>query len=241
MYRNFIFDLYGTLVDIHTNERKASFWKKCAALLTEFGCPYEPAELRKAYFHYIKLQKVDLSRKFTYPEVDLSKVFLSLFADKGFYPDKSFLSYYASTFRVLSRDFLSLYPDTIAILETLKQAGRNVYLLSNAQTLFTVPEMKELGIYDYFDDVLISSELSCKKPDTAFMQKLLDKHNLVVEESIMIGNEFESDIAVANAVGMDSFYIHTDISPELTGEETATYIDTKTGYLPLKKIQSLLK
>ena len=27
MYHNFIFDLYGTLVDIHTNENKTSLWK----------------------------------------------------------------------------------------------------------------------------------------------------------------------------------------------------------------------
>mgnify|MGYP002517624889 CR=1 FL=1 len=30
MYHNFIFDLYGTLVDIHTNEHKPSLWKKLA-------------------------------------------------------------------------------------------------------------------------------------------------------------------------------------------------------------------
>ena len=28
MYQNYIFDLYGTLVDIHTNEKKAYLWKK---------------------------------------------------------------------------------------------------------------------------------------------------------------------------------------------------------------------
>ena len=26
MYQNYIFDLYGTLVDIRTNERKPSLW-----------------------------------------------------------------------------------------------------------------------------------------------------------------------------------------------------------------------
>ena len=29
-YQNYIFDLYGTLVDIHTDENKASLWKKIA-------------------------------------------------------------------------------------------------------------------------------------------------------------------------------------------------------------------
>ena len=28
MYQNYIFDLYGTLVDIHTNEKKAYLWKE---------------------------------------------------------------------------------------------------------------------------------------------------------------------------------------------------------------------
>lgn len=31
MYHNFIFDLYGTLVDIHTNENKTSLWKRLPA------------------------------------------------------------------------------------------------------------------------------------------------------------------------------------------------------------------
>lgn len=38
MYHNFIFDLYGTLVDIHTNENKTSLWKKACAVLFLPGC-----------------------------------------------------------------------------------------------------------------------------------------------------------------------------------------------------------
>lgn len=30
MYQNYIFDLYGTLVDIHTNENKHYLWEKMA-------------------------------------------------------------------------------------------------------------------------------------------------------------------------------------------------------------------
>lgn len=28
MYKNYIFDLYGTLLDIHTNESKKYLWEK---------------------------------------------------------------------------------------------------------------------------------------------------------------------------------------------------------------------
>ena len=41
-YRNYIFDLYGTLVDISTNEAKASLWKNMAWLFSMMGASYEP-------------------------------------------------------------------------------------------------------------------------------------------------------------------------------------------------------
>lgn len=49
MYRNFIFDLYGTLVDIHTNEYKPSLWKKMALFYSFQGAAYTGKELRCRY------------------------------------------------------------------------------------------------------------------------------------------------------------------------------------------------
>lgn len=34
-YQNFVFDLYGTLVDIRTDEEQPSFWRSCSRYL---GC-----------------------------------------------------------------------------------------------------------------------------------------------------------------------------------------------------------
>ena len=47
-YDNYIFDLYGTLVDIHTNEKKAYLWKKMSLFFGMKGAAYEPKELRMA-------------------------------------------------------------------------------------------------------------------------------------------------------------------------------------------------
>lgn len=239
-YKNFIFDLYGTLVDIHTDENKKGFWKRIAAILTEFGYPYQWEELKEEYEAQIQKQKRKLLKKHDVPEVDIAKVFVGICKKKGEKPKKSLIKYLATTFRVLSRDYLALYPDSKEILEILKKNGKKVYLLSNAQTLFTVAEIKQLGIWDYFDDVLISSEEHCKKPGAEFMRILMQRHDLKVSESIMIGNEFKSDVAVADAVGMDSYYIHTNISGKRTGEESATYADFKTGYLKLQEIKRIM-
>ena len=48
MYDNYIFDLYGNLVDIHTNESKPSLWENMARYMTLQGAPYDSGELRRA-------------------------------------------------------------------------------------------------------------------------------------------------------------------------------------------------
>ena len=50
MYQNYIFDLYGTLADTHTNEGKHYLWNKLSAFFSAYGAIYEPLELKKAYF-----------------------------------------------------------------------------------------------------------------------------------------------------------------------------------------------
>ena len=43
------FDLYGTLVDIHTDESKPGFWKRIAAYYTDRGAAWTWQTLRREY------------------------------------------------------------------------------------------------------------------------------------------------------------------------------------------------
>ena len=49
MYKNFFFDLYGTLVDIRTDEQKPSLWRNLAEFYSLCGAPYTPEEIRERY------------------------------------------------------------------------------------------------------------------------------------------------------------------------------------------------
>ena len=82
----------------------------------------------------------------------------------------------------------------------------------------------KLGLTSYFDGMLISSEEGVKKPSPLFFQRLLERYGLDPTSCIMIGNDERSDIAGAKAVGMDCLYIHTEISPQVTGEVDADYL-----------------
>ena len=221
MYQNYIFDLYGTLADTHTNESKPYLWNKLSAFYSSYGASYTPSELKKTYWNYIRTEEAKLT--VPYGEIDLGPIFAKLFTDKGITPDTALIEAVGNIMRILSRDYIKLYDGVMEFLLDLKKKKKGIYLLSNAQTLFTVSELKVLGIYDLFDGIYISSDKGIKKPSPEFMEMLLKEYNLDRTKSIMIGNDCSSDIAVANACNMDSLFIHANISPPLPDEIPATY------------------
>lgn len=226
MYDNYIFDLYGTLVDIRTNENKASLWKYMAAYMTLQGVPYSAAELRNRCRRLIRELQLELfeQHKDLIPEliqdqteVDLSQVFFRLYHEKGLAPTPQMLADCALMFRAVSLNHLRLYEGAEPLLKKLRRRGKRLYLLSNAQRLFTEPELRSLGIYDVFDDVMISSDIGFKKPSPLFYGALLEKHNLDPKDSVMIGNDWQADAWGAHNCGLSCMYIHTEQSPEIAG------------------------
>lgn len=213
MYENYIFDLYGTLVDIHTNESKASLWKNMARYMTLQGASYQPVELRKAYGKYI-----DELRVTPETEVDLAVSLRRLYTKKGITPTAEMIAHWALMFRTLSIEYLRLFDGVKEVLQELHRREKKVYLLSNAQRLFTEPEMRSLGIYDLFDAVFISSDIGFLKPSKQFYHALLKRYSLDPKTCVMTGNDWQADAWGAHNNGLASMYVHTKQSPELNGE-----------------------
>ena len=220
MYTNCIFDLYGTLVDIHTDENQTALWEKLAMFYGYYGAAYTPSELKAAYEALTRAaidgHQAAIAHE-AFPEIRLEQVFLKLFEQRGVHADMPLAIHAGQFFRILSTEYVRLYDGTMEMLKSLKAAGKKVYLLSNAQRIFTEHEMKALNIYSLFDDVFISSDFGCKKPDSRFFSALIEQHELSLTDSIMIGNDGTCDIAGAKAAGLHTLYIHSNLSP---GEET---------------------
>jgi len=243
MYQNYIFDLYGTLVDIRTNEDSPYLWRKMSDIYSALGVGYSARELKLEYKRLVREAVEQAARKLTesdawqrmygegdpetakmHAEPDITEVFAVLYREKGVRCDRELARFTAVTFRTLSRMRLGLYDGAIDLLEILRAKGKGVYLLSNAQEDFTRPELDKLGLTPYFDGILISSEAGVKKPSPLFFQRLLERYGLDPASCIMIGNDQYSDIAGAKAVGMACLYIHTEISPQVTGEVEADHL-----------------
>lgn len=95
--------------------------------------------------------------------------------------------------------------------------------------------MRFLQIEDCFDGILISSDYGVKKPDERFFRILLEKYRIMPECALMIGNDLDSDIAGAKTVGMDTFYIHSGISPKTGRKVDADYMMRKMNLKSLQK------
>lgn len=221
MYENYIFDLYGTLVDINTNESRRGLWEKFALFYGYNGAIYKSTELKKAYLQEVK-KELDSNTKTEYPDIDITVVFQRLYNNKGVDCSKELIFETAKLFRVLSVNYIKLYPGVIELLENLKAKGKKIYMLSNGQRSFTVPELKYLGIYDYFDGLHSSSDIGICKPDPAFFQHLIKEHNIDVSKSVFIGNDHIADVEGSKIVGLDCIYIHSNQSRDIT-EVDSTY------------------
>ncbi len=239
MYKNYIFDLYGTLIDINTDEWCDDLWKKMAILYGYKGAKYTYKELNSEYDRLVELEKKAVKKKFphyTVIDIKIEKVFRKLFTQKGVRVTKAQVAFVAEAFRCYSTKYIKLYDGVIDLLDTLKAKGKKIYLLSNAQRYFTENELNMLGLTPYFDGICISSDEECSKPDTNYFKILFDRYGLEKSESIMIGNDYITDIGGAADFGVDSLYIHQSISPEIKGELRSTYSVMDGDVYQIKKL-----
>ena len=210
-YDAVIFDLYGTLADIHTDESRPALWRSLAAFYASRGAVYSPAALRAAYLRRVEDRLSAVGG--AWPEIDVTEVFSDLFAGAGIPPEPRWVEAAAGLFRRESTTHLRAYAGAAEVLSALRRSGRKVFLLSNAQRCFTMPELETLGLSHSFDGIYISSDYGVKKPDPRFFRTLLGREALEPQQCLMVGNDPVCDAAGAKEAGLDAWYVRSGLTP----------------------------
>ena len=228
-YTDLIFDLYGTLVDIHTEEGDL-VWEKTALYFSFHGAHYTGEALHTAFRAAMAEQEAKEGQTYEcFPDIPFEEVMEPLFYAKGMTEGAAELAVNAAElFRIASIDYIRLYPHVPHSLERLRAHGYRLWLLSNAQATFTRAELRHLGLEEAFDGVYLSSDYRCRKPDGRFFRALLDEQQLDPARCLMIGNDRETDIAGAKAAGLATLYLHTNLTPSHqreAGESTAPHYE----------------
>ena len=213
-YTDLVFDLYGTLVDIHTEEDDR-VWEKTAFYFGFYGAHYTGPELKAAFQAAMRAREARAGQSYEcFPDLPFEETMADLFRAKGVVENADSLGINAAQlFRISSLDYIKLYPHALEALAKLRKAGYRLWLLSNAQAIFTAYELRLLGLGEQLDGIYLSSNYKCRKPDLRFYQALIDERHLDVSKTMMIGNDRQTDIAGAKAAGMATLYMHTDLTP----------------------------
>jgi len=237
MLKNCLFDLYGTLVDIHTDEESPDVWRGMAEFYNKNNACWRPDELRNAYEKYILIEEQKMQREGSKygPEIRVDNVFARLFTDKDVLSQPELIDAAGKLFRKLSTEYIRLYDGVPEMLAALREHGIGVWLLSNAQRLFTGPELDALGLTELFDGIYLSSDYGVKKPDPEFFSALLHEQNICTDSACMVGNDGSCDIGGAHMVGLHTVYIHSNISPEEPLPE-ADHVLTEMNIQKVKEI-----
>ena len=203
-YKNLFFDLDDTLYDFSAASQESFretydllHYERYFNSFEHFYSIYEPYNLQLWHIYGEgKITKEELNkRRYSYP-LEVVGIHDQELADTfcrealGRIPTKN-----------------KLIEGAIELLEYL-HPKYNLYILSNGFKELQSRKMSTAGIDKYFDALILSEDIGVNKPNRELYEYALQKTSSTIEDSIMIGDMFETDIVGAANIGMKQIYFN---------------------------------
>ncbi|MBP1963638.1 HAD family hydrolase [Paenibacillus aceris] len=101
-----------------------------------------------------------------------------------------------------------VYETTFEVLKALRPKYQLLLLTNGAPDLQQEKVDSIPGLAEYFDHILISGSFGRGKPDPAIFEHALELLGITAEEAVMVGDNLDTDIKGALAVGMRNVWIN---------------------------------
>lgn len=101
----------------------------------------------------------------------------------------------------------NVFPGAIEVLGYLNKKYQ-LHIITNGFNGIQESKLKNSGIRAYFDVIITSETANQRKPNPDIFHLAMTQANAVIEESIMVGDNLNSDIKGAQAVGMDHVWFN---------------------------------
>lgn len=194
-----LFDMYGTLVDIKTNEHDDYVFDSLSRFLEYRRVFISGKEIKELYFDQIN-QQFARSRE-RHPEIDVVRAFEHVLREYGGTTNRYLTMITAQLYRSLCREHMRLYDDTFWTLNEFRKRYR-LGIVSDAQRMFCKPELRSLRLENFFDAIVISSDYGFRKPDPRIFHIALSILDVPASEAVYIGNNYKTDLLGAKAAGL---------------------------------------
>ncbi len=216
MKKAVLFDLYGTLIDIRTDEHDPYVYTMLSRYLGYHAVDIAADEMKRSYFEGIQ-QCIDESKEI-HPEVDVYKIFFNMMNKYGKKrSSKGIVIDVATLFRSLTMRQFGVFEGVYDVLVALS-AQYKTAIISDAQWLYAEPEIAKLGLDQFFEVRILSSRFGFKKPDPRLFRAAMEKIGVSPEDCIYVGDNPCKDMGGAKRVGM-KFILFRSECREYNGHE----------------------
>ncbi len=211
--RAVVFDLYGTVVDIETDEESREFWERLARHLEAQGIRTAAAPLRARYRQLCEAAAREGSEGFI-----LEEIFERFSQGLGMEARSDRGAPFAETFRSLSIKSLAVRPYAKPLLAELARSGCKAALVSNTEAIFTRFDLRRCGLANSFDAIVLSSEAGLKKPDARIFHLALRRLDEDEVHAVFVGDNPVEDIQGAQHAGLRSLFVNPE-GPDFVAEQ----------------------
>jgi haloacid dehalogenase superfamily, subfamily IA, variant 3 with third motif having DD or ED/haloacid dehalogenase superfamily, subfamily IA, variant 1 with third motif having Dx(3-4)D or Dx(3-4)E len=200
-----LFDCYGTLIDVLTDERDIETYRGLSRWLLYQGVMIAPERLRACYVSRVREAAGRTGER--YPEVRVEEVFAGICAEHRVWEiDTERLGVEAArAFRAASLRRLGVIEKSRRLLDIFSTQKTGV--VSNGQRVFSEREMRALGLYDRLGFVIFSSDPGYQKPDPRIYTAALGRMGLQASDVLFIGDNFENDVDAPRRLGMRALHV----------------------------------
>ncbi len=200
-----LFDCYGTLIDILSDEHDIRTYRCLSRWLLYQGVRIAPERLRACYTGRVR-EAADRTGE-PHPEVRVEEVFAGICAEHsiGEIDTVRLGAETARTFRAASIRRLGVIEASRRLLDRF--CKQKTGAVSNGQRVFSEQEMRAFDLYDRLDFVIFSSDLGYQKPDPRIYAAALDRMKLPARNVLFIGDNPENDVDAPREIGMQALHI----------------------------------
>ena len=213
--KGLIFDINGTVTEINTNEWHDEIYRILSNVLLYQGISLNEQKVRDVYNRLLKSQREAGGEQ--HPEFNATGIFQEIIDQHATaytlnLPEAKLEQlpfFLAETFRAASLFRLKRYR---GVTDTIKELHQQYQLaaLSDGQTAWAVPELRAVGLFDYFSPVIVSGDHGFRKPDQRLFAMTLEAMQLRPEEVLFVGNDMYRDVFGAQQFGLKTVFFKSN-------------------------------
>lgn len=88
-----------------------------------------------------------------------------------------------------------------------------LYIVSNGFLETQIRKLKSSGIFQYFAKIYTSDNIGAAKPNKEFFRHAITASNARINDSIVIGDDYENDFIGAKEFGVDQIWLNVNHTP----------------------------